>query len=315
MLFPGDLVRAAVWSDDGTRVITGSYRAWAATPGGWGAVRTWDATTGKLLSPAPLLIEGPLTELLPDRERARLVALHGLWNRGSVSVVGDTSGTLVSRDQVTSPLLKRMPIDGELLGTGAVVAVDEQEGVFVWDPTTRSIEARLPVATPGSGPSGNGYLLAVAATPDGTTIWCGGSSGHLHRFDRRADGTWAESPPRCLGSHIYTIEHVSDGSLLVGLANGILQLLMPDGAIPFVGHRDDVCEVDWTDRNGELLVASGDFAGSVRLWRGDGTLLREIRAHTGAVWSVRFSPQGDRLLTGSSDGTVRIWPVRLEVGR
>jgi WD40 repeat protein len=32
-----------------------------------------------------------------------------------------------------------------------------------------------------------------------------------------------------------------------------------------------------------------------------------LRGHTGPVWSVAFSPDGQRLLTSSRDGTVRTW--------
>ena len=37
--------------------------------------------------------------------------------------------------------------------------------------------------------------------------------------------------------------------------------------------------------------------------------LLDLQRHTGAVNSVRFSPDGLRIASGSSDGTVRIWDV------
>jgi WD40 repeat protein len=73
--------------------------------------------------------------------------------------------------------------------------------------------------------------------------------------------------------------------------------------------------IDWTMADGKLLIASADWSGRVRLWREDGTPIREIRAHEDVIWSVRFSPEGDRLLTACADGTARIWPVRLQIGR
>lgn len=315
ILLVGDAVRSAVWSRDGSRVVTGGHRS-----DNRGIVRCWDASTGDLLAP-DLLLDTPVSKLLPDPARDRIVALHGTWNTGRARIVASAAGELRGQDDgIGPPDLAHLPLAGQLLADGRLVASEQEAGWFVGNLDRRTVELRWPMAAPAAGTEGTPLVLAVAATADGATVWCGGSSGFLQRFDRRGDGTYAESAAQQLGEAMRALEWIDDGSLLCGLANGILQLRRPDrdgldSVIPFAGHRDDVCDVDWTRTDGELLVASGDFGGSVRLWRGDGTLLREIRAHTGPVWSVRFSPRGDRLLTGSADGTARIWPVVLDVGR
>lgn len=33
-----------------------------------------------------------------------------------------------------------------------------------------------------------------------------------------------------------------------------------------------------------------------------------LEGHSGGVWSVAFSPQGDRIVSGGTDGTLRLWP-------
>ncbi len=38
-----------------------------------------------------------------------------------------------------------------------------------------------------------------------------------------------------------------------------------------------------------------------------GQLQREIRGHSDFVWSVAFSPSGERVASGSAENTVRFW--------
>jgi WD40 repeat protein len=37
--------------------------------------------------------------------------------------------------------------------------------------------------------------------------------------------------------------------------------------------------------------------------------LRRCIGHTASVWCVAFSPDGTRILSGSKDGSVRLWDV------
>ena len=58
-------------------------------------------------------------------------------------------------------------------------------------------------------------------------------------------------------------------------------------------------------------IASGSWDNTLRLWDAKtGAALGEpLRGHTNWVRSVAFSPEGKRLVSGSQDFTVRIWPV------
>ncbi len=72
------------------------------------------------------------------------------------------------------------------------------------------------------------------------------------------------------------------------------------------GHTSVVWDVAISPR-GIIATASDDA--TVKLWDLQGNCIRTLTGHRGWVRSVSFSPEGERLATGSTDGTVRIWQV------
>jgi len=49
---------------------------------------------------------------------------------------------------------------------------------------------------------------------------------------------------------------------------------------------------------------------TIRVWDSEnGQEIAQLNGHTDSVWSVSFSPDGNRLLTSSSDGTARVWDI------
>jgi WD40 repeat protein len=59
--------------------------------------------------------------------------------------------------------------------------------------------------------------------------------------------------------------------------------------------------------NGKVL-ATGHDDGSYKTWNiADGKKLSEVKAHRGAVWALAFAPDGSALVSASDDGTVVKW--------
>jgi len=61
----------------------------------------------------------------------------------------------------------------------------------------------------------------------------------------------------------------------------------------------------------DRLVFTGDAAGTCRLWNAEtGEKLRELNGHTDAITDACFLPNGQRVLTSSTDTTVAQWDVK-----
>ena len=82
---------------------------------------------------------------------------------------------------------------------------------------------------------------------------------------------------------------------------------LPEGAKARLG-KGTIQEIQYSPDGTRLAVA-----GSIGIWLYDTSTYQEVAlltGHTGWVLSVAFSPDGNTLASGSSDGTVRLWDAR-----
>ena len=83
----------------------------------------------------------------------------------------------------------------------------------------------------------------------------------------------------------------------------------------FAGHTETPTALECSP-NGRIL-ASADLSGTIILWDlAKGTEIKRCKGHgKGGVWSLSFSTESSVLVSGSADGTVRLWDVKLPDGQ
>ena len=292
-----DLVSAAVFSPDGTRIATASDD---------GTARIWDSQTGGEL----LRLQTGVTNALhgidfsPDGNLLATAGRNGtaiLWDAETGEKLFDLVG---HSDEVTG--INFSP-DGKWLATGS-----EDRTTKIWDTATGK---EIRTLTGHFGPvwhvvfSPDGKKLATASGDGSARIWdaitgeklltISGDETTLYSVGYNSDGT------RLITSGVNRLAQVWD------TASGEL-LLKLDGHIQAVSSA--VFSPD------DTLIATSSDDGSVIIWDAEtGRQKYTFKGHTNIVFSVSFSPQctrnelvfsqtcGFRLVSASGDGTARVW--------
>jgi len=277
-------VSVLAFSRDGKRL---------ASAGGDRAVRVWDLghePGGRTLAD----LGGRADSLAVSADGTRLVAGPRFGG-----YPGDH--TLTVLDAATGRTERVIPGSGDaaLSPDGRVLAAGQPgSGVLLWDVATGAEVRRLP------DPAGDRRGGRLVFSPDGSRLahWC--PTGGV-RVTTLADGGTKVLAPG--GALVYGLAFSPDGSRLAAAA--------ADGVT--VWDADTGAATTWEDgpREAFAVAFSPDRATVVVSERGavraraatTGQVVQSFAASPLRVNAVAYSPDGARLVTGGSDGTVRVW--------
>jgi RNA polymerase sigma factor (sigma-70 family) len=280
-----------------------------------GAVRLWDARTGRLLrrlgDPAEQVMAVALS---PDGRR---VAGGGGSTGGSgvVHLWDTATGAPVwsEEDHAAEVLAIAYAPDGSSVATGAADGL-----VKLHDPATGAVRQTL------AGHGGGATALAFSA--DGALLVCGEGDGATRLWEARTGrllrtckaagwpGAIAAGDP---GHRLFTSVALSpDGRTLVTSAASVGSFF--DEPVRFWDTQTGVLNKEFADKghgaqpvalspDGSILAAGGK---TIKLWDvRTGKLLRELSGHLKITQAITFSADGRLLVSGGSYGTTNAWEV------
>jgi WD40 repeat protein len=281
------MVDAVAWSPDGTRIASGSVDR---------SIRIWDSASGK-----------ELMTLWGHRQAVTCVAFspdgHRLVSGGDDNVVATWDLT-----NGAGPSLffgHERPVKSVAFSSNGerIVSAGDDNTVRVWDATTSALLMTLrghdsPVHSAQFSPDGK---RLVSAAGNKIKVWDANSGMELITLRGHEYDVWsvAFSPD---GQRIISASGDGDVKIWDAAVNHEVTTLHPND------RRDSVCSLAISPDASRFVVGLG---GEIKVY--DSATMTEImtmRGHGHQVTSVGFNSDGTRLVSGSVDGTAKVWDVR-----
>jgi hypothetical protein len=116
------------------------------------------------------------------------------------------------------------------------------------------------------------------------------------------------------GEIITNCAFTADGSkVLAGGKDGVVRLWNVETGKKLHGFRIENAEQMAVSPDGQLVAVADSKDHAIQIWNTNtGEEVQRFTGHTGDIMSIAFSPDDTRMLSGSKDGTMRLWDVTQE---
>ena len=291
-------ITSAVFSPDGSRIVTGSEDMTA---------KIWDSNTGD-----------ELQTLVSHRRKVIGVAFSSDGNR---VVTGSTDQTLRTWNVHTGKLIETdnthdslecvtYSPDGTKIACGGVLGLrtifDRGFRVFIYSADPLRLQRTLT----GNTEVKIDFIYSVVFSSDSQRIATGGTEGKVRIWDAHTGKALTALPQE---QTIASIAFSPDGKQIVSASKDTIKISLWNvntGELleMLKGHAKGVTSVAFSPDGSQIV--SGSLDKTIKVWDAStAQLLATLNGHTAQVNSVTFSPDGKRIVSVSDDETVRIWSV------
>ena len=290
---------SVVFSPDSSRLLTGSLdiKRWKASDGSFDSL-----ITGQV---GPVWLLAGNEEVTATVGAPAATALSSI-DEHAISLFRTSDGALLRYiDYGSAAYLRALALSPD----GKHLAASDDNGLRIWNVATGALEhSHTEIAPLGS------YLRPIAYTPDGTAIVEGGSNmTSVSLWDPVADTLTFVTP-----GPANALKFLPDGRLVIA-QQFQSQSQTTVEIVTLAGHIDrqitgiaNVAALA-VSPDGQTIAAAGvdgtfTPAYIARTWRvSDGATLHTFVGHTSSLHDLGFAWDGQTLVTGSEDATVRIW--------
>ncbi|HPA47032.1 MAG TPA: hypothetical protein PK395_14805 [bacterium] len=286
-----DAVLSAAFSSDGTKMVTGSRDKTA---------RLWDVETG--------------SQIRAFQGHEDSVDAVALSPDGTKVLTGSQDKTARLWDAETGQEIERFERHTRRVST---VAFSPDGTAYLTGSIDGTVMLMRPGREPASFPHG-GMVSSVAFTPDGTKILTTSLDGTTRIWDLGDSAQVSAATPEVESATADHSSRTSERGTEKGVAESEAvrsQVTPSSNVAAFSSLRGPSGESIFG--LGELLSAAyspdGKYIATCGglgafLWDVESNrLIRAFLGHTKEVYSVDFSPDGTKIVTGSNDKTARIW--------
>ncbi len=284
----GDMVLTAVYSPDGTRIVTASNDKTA---------RIWDAGTGAQL--AVLSGHGgSVSSAAYSPDGTRIVTVSAdktvrVWDARTGVQLAVLSG---HTDEVSCAFYSS---DGT-----RIVSASRDGTARIWDARTGVQIAVL---------SGHGNsVFSAAYSPDGAHILTASDDKTARIWDARTGAQLTVLSGH--GDDVVSANYSPDGTRIVTASRDETARIWDarTGAqlATLSGHGSFVYSAAYSPDGTRIVTASADK--TARIWDArTGVQLAALSGHGSLLYSAAYSPDGTRIVTASNDKTARVWDARM----
>ncbi len=301
----------------GQRVIEGTYHehalarvsaeTFAVAQGRMVEIRSW--TNPDRASQTLRGAEAPVVSLAVSPDGQLLAAGD---QDGHLMVWKLASGELVFKndDHIFSVWSVAFSPDGSLLASGGFDGTVRLWDTGTWVAVGLFIEPRL-VDAERRDRAHMGWVRCVTFSPDSRTLVTSGCDGFVRVWD--VDTLRPRRDPIRAGINVYFVTFSPDGRFLACVTNpGEIRLYRTDTweeAVRLRAGRMSSMYVLAFSPDGKRVFGGG-FSNRVEVWDLERrVLVSEHPGHEDSIWGLAVFPDGQRVVTTSRDGDIRLWRI------